>query len=120
MGRTGAKAFVPLVFLDLVANAGSVSADLVCDAADEASLLPHSSAMQFLFCGLEMLVVAHSFQLSALIETTNIVAFRSAPRLCGAGLSCCTQNANPPSSPCSMELLFARLNLSYRLCFSYL
>jgi hypothetical protein len=42
-------------------------------------------AMQFLSYGLEMLVVAHSFQLSALIETTNIVAFRSAPRLCGGG-----------------------------------
>ena len=120
LGRAGAKAFVPLVFLDLVANAGAVSADLVCDAADGASLVPHSTAMQSLSCGHTMLVVAHSFQLSTLIETTNVVAFRSAPRLCRAGLSCCTQNANPPSSPCSMELLFARLNPSYRLCFSYL
>ena len=39
LGRTGAKAFVPLVFRDLVANAGSVPADLVCDESDEASFL---------------------------------------------------------------------------------
>ena len=39
LGRTGAKAFVPLVFLDLVADAGSVPADLVCDVSDRASLL---------------------------------------------------------------------------------
>ena len=39
MGRAGAKAFVPLVFLDLVADAGAVLTCLVCDAADEASLL---------------------------------------------------------------------------------
>ena len=85
LGRTGAKAFVPCGPGDLVADAGAVLTCLVCDESDGASLVPHSTAMQFLSCGLEMLVVAHSFQLSALIETTNIVAFRSAPRLCGGG-----------------------------------
>ena len=60
LGRTGAKAFVPCGPGDLVADAGAVSADLARDAADGASLLPRSSTMQFLFCGLEMLVVAHS------------------------------------------------------------
>ena len=33
----------------------------------------------------KMLVVAHSFQLSTLMWTTNIVAFRSVPRLHPAG-----------------------------------
>ena len=61
LGHADAKAFVPLGFLDLVADAGSVLTCLARDVSDEASLLPHSSAMQFLSCGLEMLVVAHSF-----------------------------------------------------------
>jgi hypothetical protein len=38
-GRAGAKAFVPCGPGDLVANAGSVPADLVCDESDGASLL---------------------------------------------------------------------------------
>jgi len=59
--RAGAKAFVPLVCRDLVADAGSVLTCLVCDESDGASRLPHSSAMQFLSCGHTILVVAHSF-----------------------------------------------------------
>ena len=61
LGSTCPKAAVVCVPLELVADAGAVLADLSRDIADWPSLVPRSSAMQFLSCRLEMLVVAHSF-----------------------------------------------------------
>ena len=83
--------------LELVADAGAVLTRLACDAADGASLVPHSSAMQSFSCGLTMLVVAHSFQLATFDIDNQHRSLQECATPAFSGPSCCTQNANPPS-----------------------
>jgi len=114
LSSTCPKAPVPAVPLELVADAGAVPADLCRDIADWPSLcMQRGYAVPLLRA--KMCVVAHSFQLSTLMWTTNIVAFRSVPRLYSVGYPVALRmlihrdHDNYPSSFPSTQILLSWL-----------